>query len=158
MSTQARPEQDDAFAVEMMAVKLLAGREHSRQELRRKLQGRGFDAELVEAVLDDLQRRDMVSDRRFAESYIDQRFRKGYGPLRIRAELSERGIDADIASTGLGDDTHDWAGLLTEVALRKFGELPAVDRRALAKRGRFLEQRGFPASLVRRYLDRVRGF
>ena len=47
---------------------------------------------------------------------------------------------------------------MAEAAVRKFGDTPAGDMRTLAKRGRYLEQRGFPISLVRRYLDRVRDF
>jgi regulatory protein len=58
----------------------------------------------------------------------------------------------------IDDGPHDWADVLAEAAARKFGDAPVGDMRTLAKRGRFLEQRGFPISLVRRYLDRVRDF
>ena len=152
------PEQDDAIAVELTAVKLMAGREHSRQELRRKLSSRHSDRELVESVLDDLVQRDLLSDERFVESYVDQRSRKGFGPLRIRAELAERGIEREIAAQWIEEGPYDWNEILVETAGRKFGGAPAGDMRTLAKRGRFLEQRGFPIGLVRRYLDRVRNF
>jgi regulatory protein len=151
-------EQDDAIAVEGTAIRLLASREHTRFELRRKLGRRHADGDLIEAVLDDLEQRRLLSDERFAEGYVEQRSRKGFGPLRIRAELAERGIGGELSSRWLDDGPHDWNELLAEAAVRKFGEDPATDMRALAKRGRFLEQRGFPIGLVRRYLDRVRDF
>lgn len=155
--SQAR-EIDEAAAVEAAAVRLLAMREHSRQEIRRKLAARFNEQGLIEEVLDDLERRRYLSDERFAEAYVNERSRKGYGPLRIRAELSERGIAAGLSARWLDDGAFDWAEVLTEAATRKFGAEPAADLRSLAKRGRFLEQRGFPIGLVRRYLDQVRSF
>ena len=158
MSSQAFRELDEAAEVELAAVKLLTVREQSRHELRRKLKSRRADPDLVDSVLDDLERRGLLSDERFTEAYVGQRSRKGYGPLRIRAELSERGIGHEIAAHWLDEGPYDWGEVLTQAAVRKFGETPVVDMRALAKRGRFLEQRGFPLSLVRRYLDQVRDF
>lgn len=158
MKPQPLPEPDDAIAVEVTAVKLLGSREHTRQQLRSKLNARCADADLIEAVLDDLEQRRLLSDERFAENYVDHRCRKGYGPLRIRSELAERGVDGGLAARWIDDGPRDWADVLAEAAARKFGDAPVGDMRTLAKRGRFLEQRGFPISLVRRYLDRVRDF
>ena len=158
MSSQAFRELDEAAEVELAAIKLLALREQSRHELRRKLKARHADLDLVDVVLDDLEQRGLLNDERFAEAYVEQRSRKGYGPLRIRAELAERGIGHETVGRWLDEGPYDWDEILAEAALRKFGETPAVDMRALGKRGRFLEQRGFPLSLVRRYLDRVRDF
>lgn len=158
MKPQLLPEQDDAIAVEVTAVKLLGSREHTRKELRRKLYARHTDADLIDAVLDDLEQRRLLSDERFAENYVGQRCRKGYGPLRIRSELAERGVDSELSARWIDDGPYDWADVMAEAAVRKFGDTPAGDMRTLAKRGRYLEQRGFPISLVRRYLDRVRDF
>ncbi len=152
---QAPLEEGEALAVERSAVRLLARREYSRAELRRKLADRHPDAGLVDGVLDDLQRRGLLSDEPYAELYVAQRVRKGYGPLRIRAELAQRGIEGETAARCLDEGRFDWGALLTEAAVRRFGDTTATDRRALAKRARFLEQRGFPVGLVARYLDRL---
>jgi regulatory protein len=146
---------DQRGAIEQAALRLLAGREHSRHELRRKLGRRHADADLVDAVLSDLEARRLLSDHRFVEAYVDQRRRKGFGPLRIRAELSERGVAGGLVDACLGDDTADWQSLMASVAARKFGHGPIPDRRELGRRARFLEQRGFPAAMVMRYLDRA---
>lgn len=154
MTSQA--EQDPAATVEIAAVRLLSIREHSRHELRRKLRARRHDSDLIERVLDDLECRNLLSDARFVESYVTARSRKGYGPLRIRAELTERGVAMDVVGDWLDRGEIDWSELLADVAGRKFGDRPADDLRDLTRRARFLEQRGFPVSLVRRYLDRRR--
>lgn len=144
---------DKREAVETAALKLLSGREHSRQELQRKLKTRFGREAIVDEVLDGLESSDLLSEQRFIEGYIDQRCRKGFGPLRIRAELAERGIAADRVEEALETVGPDWEGLLQRAAERKFGDASAADRREEARRGRFLEQRGFPVGLIRRYLD-----
>ena len=75
MSSQAFRELDEAAEVELAAVKLLAVREQSRQQLRRKLKARHADLDLVDVVLDDLEQRGLLSDQRFAEAYVEQRSR-----------------------------------------------------------------------------------
>ena len=145
---------DDAATLEAAAIRLLASREHSRAELERKLAHKFGGSALVENLLDDLQARELLSEQRFVENYIDQRHRKGFGPLRIRVELAGRGLSAGQIESGFDALAIDWASALAHVAEQKFGVLPAGDRGSLAKRGRFLEQRGFPVGLIRRYLDR----
>lgn len=150
-------DRDEAAAIERGALRLLASREHTRLELRRKL-ARHHDEGQIGPVLDELERRRLLSDARFAENYVSQRSRRGYGPLRLRAELTDKGVDHALAARYIDDGAVDWSVLLLEVAMRKFGDDPATDRQALARRGRFLQQRGFPFSLVGQYLDRVRAF
>jgi len=145
-------EAEDALSIEMTAIKLLAVREHSVHELRDKLAARFSGAELIQRVLHDLQRRSLLSDERFTEQYVGMRRRKGYGPLRIRAELTDRGIDGELIDAWLDSGPLDWAGQMRELAFQRFGEGAAEDRKDQAKRARFLAYRGFPESLIRRYL------
>jgi regulatory protein len=147
-------QQDDATEIEIAALKLLGVREHSRFELRRKLARRFADEQAVDEVLASLEQQGALSDRRFAETYVDQRQDKGYGPLKIRAELKARGIEQQLIAEMLDIDESVWTECLTAVALSRFGPLPADDRKAQGKCGRFLEQRGFPVGLIRRYLHR----
>lgn len=132
-------------------VRLLAGREHSRAELRRKLSGRFASTEL-EPVLDDLAERGLQSDRRFAEAYAAMRQSRGYGPLAIRAELKQRGVDAALIASALDALDPDWLAQMRGLSERKFGADPPADRKQMARRGRFLAQRGFPADLIHQLL------
>jgi regulatory protein len=147
------PEADDLLGIEAAAIGALALREHSRFELSGKLARRFPDAEgLIAQVLDDLQRRRLLSDRRFVEQYVGSRTRKGFGPLRIRQELQQRGIDSELIEDWLEPADADWAERLHDVARQRFGDAPAASRKEQAKRARFLLQRGYPESMVRRYL------
>lgn len=147
---------DNAGQLAGDAVRLLARREHSRRELERKLAARQADPALVGQVLDDLEQRALLSDARFVEAYVAQRVRKGYGPLRIRAELAERGVAGDLVAQAFDDGGYDWGALLDELIQRRFGEGAAADSSELARRGRFLSGRGFPADIVGPRLRRMR--
>jgi len=126
-------------------------REHSRLELERKLLRR-FESDVVQSVLQDLLQQGLQSDARFTEQYIHSRRSKGYGPLCIRAELTERGIADELIATWLDDSAQNWQALMLVVAEKKFGGQQPVDRKEMAKRGRFLSSRGFPSWMINDYL------
>lgn len=145
-------QQPDALAVEATAIRLLASREHSVAELRSKLGSRFSDASLVEQVLQDLRQRNLLSDERFTEQFLQQRVRKGFGPLRIRSDLVQRGIEGELIDAWLDVGGGEWSEHLQAVARQRFGDRAAEDRKEQAKRARFLQYRGFPENLIRRYL------
>lgn len=120
--------------------------------MRRKLASRGFDADVIEQVLDQLAGQGLQSDERYAENYVEERMRKGFGPLRIRAELRERGIDGSIIESYLALDDDIWMDLLARTCEKKFGQGRPASRAETAKRARFLEYRGFSSGLVGRFL------
>ena len=138
--------------LEQAALRLLAGREHSRQELRNKLHSRGGEPEDTERLLDQLEQQGYLSDERFLEQYVEVRIRKGFGPLRIRAELQERGLDDGLINEQLRESDSHWSEQMCDVARRKFGDIASDDRKQQTKIARFLEYRGFPPSLIRSLL------
>lgn len=143
---------DMAGEIERRAVRLLATREHGRAELRRKLAAKGYSTDAVDPVLDALERRGLLSERRYVESYIASRRCKGYGPLRIQAELRERGVESAEFAAELAPDAEPWWALMVEVAERRFGAGPAGDRREQGRRANFLQRRGFSPEMIRRLL------
>lgn len=130
---------------------LLARREHSRLELERKLDARGFGPSLISEVLDQLQQDGLLSAERFARSFIEARYAKGQGPLRIRRELAERGVEN--ADAWLAEAECDWEALARATRNRRFGPGRPADFREKAKQMRFLEYRGFSHDQIRRALD-----
>jgi regulatory protein len=138
---------------EIAAVRLLARREHSTRELKRKLQSKGHAAEEVERVVDKLAAKRLVSDERFAESFIAHHGRRGHGPLRIRAELRQQGASDEVIEAALANAGIDWAQVAAEVRRRKFGHQPAKTALERAKQARFLQYRGFSADQIRAALS-----
>lgn len=136
-------------SVEIVAVRLLARREHSVEELRRKLLARGHPEPAVETVLAGLEAKKLVSDARFVTSFVHHHAQRGQGPVRIRAQLRQQGITADIADTALEEAEVDWISRAAAVRRRKFGADPPRAAAERAKQARFLQYRGFSSDQIR---------
>ncbi|MDD5709803.1 MAG: RecX family transcriptional regulator [Candidatus Marinimicrobia bacterium] len=86
---------DEVFTREK-ALELLSMREHSLRELSVKLRQKGYRADIVTKVLDDLESRNYIDDERFAALYAEELIRsKRLGPLQVREKLFKRGIPAE---------------------------------------------------------------
>jgi regulatory protein len=134
------------------AVAYLSRREHSRQELRRKLSAWCDDPAAVEAVLDDLAREHWQSDQRYAQAYA-HRAAARQGAQRILGALRQQGL-ADDQLDDLRDSLNATeADRARAVWARKFGQPPA-DPREYARQYRFMAGRGFSADCIRRLLGR----
>jgi regulatory protein len=138
----------DPGACERAALDLLARREHSRRELERKLDARGFAEELIAPTLDALEESGELASARFTESFIRARAAKGQGPVRIRAELAERGIDREQAAELLQRADIDWAAIASSVRDKRFGPQRPSDFKERARQARFLEYRGFDGGQI----------
>lgn len=148
-------------------LQILAQREHSRSELRRKLMTHarkpgGEDevpvdeeqaAEQVDAVLDWLQANRYLSEERFAESRIHVRAAR-YGNLRIRQELVQHGVTLSAEAAQQLKDSETRRA--REVWARKFGQVPQ-DAAERARQMRFLAARGFSGEAIRRALQGIAG-
>jgi len=142
--------QEDALVRGMkLATGLLARREHSRQELRRKLQARGFNEDAIEAILERLVAGNYLNERRFLEQYVHQRRQRGYGPIRIKLELQERGIDGALIEDYLDEADDRWIAQARAVRMKKFGEMPPETVNDKARQLQFLRYRGFTSSHTR---------
>ncbi|AVJ16334.1 recombination regulator RecX [Serratia rhizosphaerae] len=144
------------------AMRLLSQRDHSEDELRRKLTAQPFfsrakfsdkasspscdepiDPAVVEQVIDYCYQHNWLDDRRFATRYIGSRSRKGYGAQRIRSELMQKGVDKEVVQTALAECDIDWCEQAKEVAQRKFGDPLPKEWKDKAKVQRYLLYRGF---------------
>lgn len=136
------------------AVDFLSRREHSRVELRRKLQRHCADAEEIESLLNDLENENWQSDERYAHSHMNRRADK-FGIRRVVQELRQNGVSDEhinVIREQLQDTEFDRAFDIWE---RKFGTLP-IDQKVYAKQHRFMASRGFSPDLLRRILDRFK--
>lgn len=133
----------------------LARREHSRQELQRKLAQGCSDAALVDDLLQTMANEGLQSDERFCESFVQQRHNKGHGPLKIRQELRQRGVVEELIEGHLSPDNLDWHQLARQTRQKRFGtELP-IELKDKAKQSRFLYARGFDSEMIQFALDKV---
>ena len=126
-------------------------REHSEQQLWKKLEQREFDEVEISEAIDALKSENYLSDRRFAESYLRSRQMKCYGPVRIRLELKERGVATDIIDNVFNQQEESdtgWYEIMQQAYYRKYGDSQPEDYQDKAKRCRYLQNRGFSSSQI----------
>lgn len=128
----------------------LARREHSRAELQQKLQSHVQEGENLGAVLDELERRNWLSDARAATQLVDAK-RSRFGTQRIAHELRQRGIDEELITATLPEIKASESETAREVWQRKFGKAPQ-DAKEKARQMRFLQSRGFSTDVILKVL------
>ena len=140
----------DRSSLRAQALRLLAQREYSRQQLAERLGPRTPDRSALEALLDELQLHGWLSDQRLAEQVVRAAAGR-FGSRRVAQQLLARGITAESAAQAL-------AGLRADevenarAALHKRFRQPPVDPAEWARQARFLAQRGFEEEVIERVL------
>ena len=136
------------------ALKTLARREHTRQELQAKLRPFAEDPDELEPLLDDLEKRGWLSEARFVEQLTTVR-RRRFGAVRILHELREKGVSEAALAAAQSQLKESEVDAARAVWKKKFGSLPTtLEERA--KQARFLASRGFSAEVVLAVLKKSR--
>lgn len=144
-----------AKEIQESCLRLLARREHSRQELLNKLALRGFDRDDAQPVIDELAEQGWQDDLRYAESYARFRIQKGYGPIRVGYELKQNGIAAFDLEGLVQEEAGGWMVLLEQVYSKKYTDDAVLERNEWAKRSRFLLHRGFSGAMISALFDQL---
>jgi len=131
-------------------LRLLARRAHSRVELDRKLDLRGYAQIEVGSAMDRLVELGYLDDRAFAEGHVRRR-QSGMGPRALSAELSARGVNRQVADGALaGFDGEAQLVSATRLAERLYGRKPSIGyREMLDAIGPKLLRRGFSPGVAR---------
>lgn len=137
------------------ALRYLARREHSRDELRRKLLAYVGEHDNLEAVLDEMALRGWLSDLRFAEHTIRTGARR-FGPLRLARQLRERGVDEEAIAAAFHAAGEEGVASIESVWRSRY-HAPAANERERVRQIRFLQGRGFALEDVLRFLRKHAG-
>ena len=130
---------------------MLARREHSRRGLERKLLRAGAASETVDQVIEELEKRQYLSQSRFAEALLRMRMQKGYGPLYIRRELQNEDVAAEVIESCLAAVEGQWSSLAEKAWRKKFAAAPESFEQ-YAKQKQFLLYRGFTEDQIREFV------
>jgi regulatory protein len=137
------------------ALDLLARAPHSTYSLRLKLLKRGFDARIVEEVLNFLREKEYLDDRRFAESWLRSRTeRRPEGRALLVSALLRKGIRREVAEDAVDDlFTPDMEWEHARRALSKLKRSGESDPDRLMRK---LAARGFSYPLIRGVIEEHR--
>jgi len=130
---------------------MLARREHSREELRRKLGGADSDAIELEALIDEFEQRGWLSEQRLTDQAVT-RAQGRHGSRRVLDNLRQKGVTGEPLARATDALKAQELESARAVWRKRFGRLPA-DLAEKAKQARFLAGRGFSPEAIQQVLN-----
>lgn len=124
------------------ALSYLAMREHTKKELKTKLLTKDFTEIEIDKVLKDLEEKNLLSEKRFCESFLRSRFKKTPEPKSLLImRLREKGISNQMAIEEIEDFYETQEEFIKQCLFKYFSK-------TIAKKGRekgfsSLQQKGF---------------
>ena len=156
---RAIEEEDAVMRAKAKAMRYVARRARTKEEVRRKLREKDYPEHAVEAAVARLKELDYLDDAEYAREYMRSRFRsKGYGPVRLRRELKQRGVERhQIEDAMLLLDEEEVRDAAREHAQKRWPRLADEEdpRRRRQKLKGYLRRRGFSYDTIRRAADEV---
>lgn len=153
-AARAAEETDPYTRAKTIVYNQLAYSAKTRGQLRKKLQAEGFEAELIEPLLDKFEAAKLIDDAEYAQTFVAQKSRtKKLSRAALRRELAERGVRGEEAENALAQRTDEQErGDAAELVRKKLrpgmdlsdrAEKDKVTRRLLG----MLARRGYSSSV-----------
>lgn len=134
------------------ALKLIARRPRSVEEIRRYFRDRETPVDMIDSIVDDLVERDLLDDFKFAQAWVENRneFRPR-SSYALRSELRQRGVGRQTIDRALEEfDERRAASSAARKAARKYRGDDRRDRIYA-----YLARRGFPYSMIKSVVGEV---
>jgi regulatory protein len=138
------------------ALRFLAPRPRSEQEIRRRLAEKGHEPARVERVLARLRELGLADDRAFADFWLENRtLHRPRGARALKVELFQKGVAREVVDAAL-DPEHDESEDAYRAAQRRAATLSILDERDFRQRlGQFLLRRGFGWDAIEPIVERL---
>lgn len=149
----ARQAQDSLEKAKQQLYRLLTSRPRTVQEIRRYLQGKGYDEAQIELLVTFLQEKQLLDDAAFTEYWVEQRLTfKPRSQMALRYELQQKGVSHEVMAPLLAEV--DEAAAATDAAHRQLNRLRHLPwEQFQAKLGGYLQRRGFQYETIRQVVN-----
>lgn len=137
------------------AYRLLAVRPRSEQEIRQRLQKRGFESDHLEKAIASLKEKGLLDDGAFARFWKDNRQSFRPRSRRLTAlELRRKGVDGAAIATAVNEI--DEGESAYRAALSRARRLITSDYQEFRRRlGQYLVRRGFDYDIIQQTVDKI---
>ena len=120
---------DDPALVLEAAARFLESRARSAAEVRRRLTGTGYRADLVDGAIERLLELGMLDDEAFARAWVESRDRaRPRGERAIRQELARAGVDRSTVDLVLSERREAVAGVAADDGAAASADHAAAER------------------------------
>lgn len=135
------------------AVRYLALKLRTEQEVWSKLHSDGYEPECVDKVISELKAIGYINNKLYAQKYVFDRSKlKPLSKKMMKRELKARGIQEDIIDEVLEDWKVEDDVVAKGLLKRKFGKYDLDDEKVRRRAYMFLMHRGFSVSTVKEAL------
>lgn len=152
---EALQQEDLLDKVKQTAYRLISFRPRSVAEVKRHLDRKGYDEQLIETAVSQLIAADLLNDETFARYWVEQRETfKPRSQLALSQELHQKGVSRSIINNALADI--DELAAARRAAVKKarlWTDLPEQEFKP--KLGRFLQRRGFYYEIINQITDEL---
>lgn len=151
--------ESELFRCDVLAARLLAGREYSTGELKRKLRLKQFNQPVIEQTLKKYHRDGVLDDSRYAYAVARQIVEtKPCGRAFLTAYLQRKYIDRQLAETTVDMvlQERDEDGDATRALRKRWGEFSQFELEVARKKAyTYLARRGFGYDAARKAFERL---
>lgn len=143
--------EEKALKIKSDALRLLAFRPRSTEELRKKLEAKGHGADEISQVIEEFVKKGLLNDEKFGKLFIQSRLNERPSSKRVIAlELKKKGLAPQaqaVAMETLSD--YDEKAAAKEIAERRVDTMRDLPREKKKQRlYGFLKRRGFSDDVV----------
>jgi regulatory protein len=151
------PPEVEVAAAQNVALRYLAHRPRSEDEVRRRLRRQKVADVTIEQVLDRLRGAGLVDDRAFAHYWLEQRQTfQPRGARLVRAELRQHGIPTELATAAADSLRPSAEDDAYRAAQKRAHALHSADEQTFKTRlAQFLARRGFDWDTIASTVDRL---
>ncbi len=119
-------------------------------EIRKKLDEQEYSGEIVERVLDFLEKYDYVDDLGYCKSYIRERERLNpKGKFGLKMELRQKGVPDKIIEQALEESEVDELKGAVRLIYKKVRDLEHLDEKDKKRVCGFLQRRGYSCDIIK---------
>jgi regulatory protein len=130
---------------------LLKFRLRSENELKARLEQKGFSEELSQDTVNFLKDKEFINDCVFARSWVSSRLKRPFGLKKIRQELVQKGLDKEIIDNSLSQvkEHYNEGQIVIQLAQQRFSRIKGIEPlKAKARVYGYLLRRGFAPDVV----------
>lgn len=151
--------EEESWSIREYLIRLLGRRDHASHELRLKGIKKGYDSEILDQIIAELEAKKYINNYAFAKKYAHDKFRfNNWGPNKIKAELSKKKIGKSTIAQVLDEEFDQQSKIETinELIEKKKPSLLRTDPEKRRKKiFDYLFRKGYHSQIILNQIDQL---
>lgn len=149
--------EEEIWSIREYLIRLLGRRDHASHELLLKGIKKGYEPEVLDEIIAELEDKNYINNYAFAKKYTHDKFRfNNWGPNKIKAELAKKKIDKNTIAQVFEEEFDQRSKIETIKQLIK-KKKPSLLRTDQEKRRKkifdYLFRKGYDSSIILKEID-----